>query len=70
MVLWSNLEAIMDDRGLTTTALAEQVGCTRANLSMIRAGKREPMISTALTIAKALDVDVSKIWSISSRRKR
>ena len=60
----------MDDREVTVSALAEEVGCTRANMSMIRAGKREPMITTAILIAKALEVDVGAIWSVSKRTPR
>lgn len=51
-----NLDVIMAKRKISSQALAEQIGITQANLSLLKTGKvRAVRFSTLDAICKALD---------------
>jgi putative transcriptional regulator len=52
------LDQLLDDRGLTLTELAEQVGVTVVNLSILKNGRaRAIRFSTLTAICEALDCE-------------
>jgi transcriptional regulator with XRE-family HTH domain len=57
------LRAVRNQRGLTLAALAQQTGLTKSYLSKIERGHSTPSIAVALKVAKALDVDVGRLFS-------
>ncbi len=57
------LRAVRRQRGLTLEALAEQAGLTKSYLSKIERRQSTPSIAVALKVAKALDVDVGRLFS-------
>lgn len=57
------LRAIRTQRGLTLEALAVQTGLTKSYLSKIERRQSTPSIAVALKVAKALDVDVGRLFS-------
>ena len=57
------LRAGRKQRGLTLEALADQTGLTKSYLSKIERRCSTPSIAVALKVAKALDVDVGRLFS-------
>ncbi|ORB86652.1 DNA-binding protein [Mycobacterium kansasii] len=57
------LRAVRRQRGLTLEQLAEQTGLTKSYLSKIERGQSTPSIAVALKVARALDVDVGRLFS-------
>lgn len=57
------LRAVRKQRGLTLEALAAQTGLTKSYLSKIERRQATPSIAVALKVAKALDVDVGRLFS-------
>jgi transcriptional regulator with XRE-family HTH domain len=57
------LRAVRRQRGLTLESLAEQTGLTKSYLSKIERRQSTPSIAVALKVARALDVDVSQLFS-------
>ncbi len=57
------LRAVPRQRGLTREQLAEQTGLTKSYLSKIERGQNTPSIAVALKVARALDVDVGRLFS-------
>ncbi|MBS4729385.1 helix-turn-helix domain-containing protein [Mycobacterium sp. SM1] len=57
------LRAVRRQRGLTLEALAAQTGLTKSYLSKIERRQSTPSIAVALKVARALDVDVSRLFS-------
>ncbi|OBK11893.1 helix-turn-helix domain-containing protein [Mycobacterium asiaticum] len=57
------LRAVRRQRGLTLESLAEQTGLTKSYLSKIERGYSIPSIAVALKVARALDVDVGRLFS-------
>jgi transcriptional regulator with XRE-family HTH domain len=57
------LRAVRRQRGLTLEALAERTGLTKSYLSKIERRQSTPSIAVALKVAKALDVDVGRLFS-------
>jgi transcriptional regulator with XRE-family HTH domain len=57
------LRAVRKQRGLTLEALAEHTGLTKSYLSKIERGQSTPSIAVALKVARALDVDVGRLFS-------
>ena len=57
------LRAVRQQRGLTLEALARQTGLTKSYLSKIERGQNTPSIAVALKVARALDVDVGRLFS-------
>ena len=54
-------EEFLEPRGMTQTALAEQLGWTRARLNELIRGKRGITAESALDLAEALDTS-PKLW--------
>jgi len=48
-------------RGVSHEALARKAGVTRSAISHIESGKRKPSLLVALSIAEALDTELSDI---------
>lgn len=57
------LRAVRKQRGLTLEQLADQTGLTKSYLSKIERGQSTPSIAVALKVARALDVDVGRLFS-------
>jgi transcriptional regulator with XRE-family HTH domain len=57
------LRAVRRQRGLTLEQLAEQTGLTKSYLSKIERRQSTPSIAVALKVARALDVDVGRLFS-------
>jgi len=57
------LRAVRKQRGLTLEALAQQTGLTKSYLSKVERGHSTPSIAVALKVARALDVDVGRLFS-------
>ncbi|OBA79513.1 DNA-binding protein [Mycobacterium sp. 1164966.3] len=57
------LRAVRRQRGLTLEGLAAQTGLTKSYLSKIERGQSTPSIAVALKVARALDVDVGRLFS-------
>ncbi len=52
-------------RDLTQADLAERAGITRASVNAIEGGRMVPSIHLALKLARALDVSVDELFSLS-----
>jgi transcriptional regulator with XRE-family HTH domain len=50
-------------RGLTVAALAEKAGLSRGYVSKVENSKTSPPVSTLMTLAKALGVNISEVFS-------
>lgn len=59
------LRAVRRQRGLTLEQLAERAGLTKSYLSKVERGHSTPSIAAALKVARALDVDVARLFSDS-----
>jgi transcriptional regulator with XRE-family HTH domain len=57
------LRAVRRQRGLTLERLAEQTGLTKSYLSKIERRQSTPSIAVALKLARALGVDVGRLFS-------
>ena len=57
------LRAVRKQRGLTLESLADQTGLTKSYLSKIERGQSTPSIAVALKVARALEVDVGRLFS-------
>lgn len=64
------LRAVRRQRGLTLEALAEQTGLTKSYLSKIERRQSTPSIAVALKVAKALDVDVGRLFSDEAAQEK
>ncbi|QQW35315.1 helix-turn-helix domain-containing protein [Mycobacterium marinum] len=60
------LRAVRRQRGLTLEQLAQRAGLTKSYLSKIERGQSTPSIAVALKVARALDVDVGRLFSDES----
>lgn len=57
------LRAVRRQRNLTLEQLADQTGLTKSYLSKVERGRSTPSIAVALKVARALDVDVGRLFS-------
>lgn len=64
------LRAVRKQRGLTLEALAQQTGLTKSYLSKIERRCSTPSIAVALKVAKALDVDVGRLFSEEAAQEK
>ena len=64
------LRAVRKQRGLTLEALAQQTGLTKSYLSKIERRRSTPSIAVALKVAKALDVDVGRLFSEDAAQEK
>ncbi|KZS68192.1 DNA-binding protein [Mycobacterium kansasii] len=64
------LRAVRRHRGLTLEQLAEQTGLTKSYLSKIERGHSTPSIAVALKVARALDVDVGRLFSDETAQEK
>ena len=56
------LKVTRKEQGMTQTAIARKLGISRMSYYMYESGRREPPISTAIRIAKALDTPVEELF--------
>ena len=60
-----HLDRLMEERGITGAALAEQVGITPVNLSVLKNNRAKAVrFSTLAAICKALDCQPGDIFSV------
>ncbi|OBH52415.1 helix-turn-helix domain-containing protein [Mycobacterium sp. E2479] len=64
------LRAVRKQRGLTLEALAQRTGLTKSYLSKIERRRCTPSIAVALKVAKALDVDVGRLFSEDAAQEK
>ncbi|QLL09464.1 helix-turn-helix domain-containing protein [Mycobacterium vicinigordonae] len=64
------LRAVRRQRGLTLEELADQTGLTKSYLSKIERGQSTPSIAVALKVARALDVDVGRLFSDEAAQEK
>jgi transcriptional regulator with XRE-family HTH domain len=64
------LRAVRKQRGLTLEQLAEQTGLTKSYLSKVERGRSTPSIAVALKVARALDVDVGRLFSDEAAQEK
>jgi putative transcriptional regulator len=68
MAIVINIDVMLAKRKMSVTQLAEQVGITMANISILKNGKaRAIRFSTLEAICKALDCQPGDILEYSSR---
>lgn len=60
-VLAENLLSLRGTQGLTRRALAEKAGIHEDVLQKVEMGQRRPNLNTLISLADALDVDVSTL---------
>lgn len=64
------LRAVRRQRGLTLEALAARTGLTKSYLSKVERGRSTPSIAVALKVARALDVDVGRLFSDDATQEK
>ncbi|MCV7103110.1 helix-turn-helix domain-containing protein [Mycobacterium palustre] len=64
------LRAVRRQRGLTLEQLAAQTGLTKSYLSKIERGHSTPSIAVALKVARALRVDVARLFSDEAAQEK
>lgn len=65
-----HLDRLLADRGLTLTELADQVGITLANLSVLKNGRaRAIRFSTLTALCEALDCQPGDLFTVRARRR-
>lgn len=67
MKLTNNLSRLMAARGITEEELSRRTGIRQNSINPIKNGKQMPKLDTALRIAKAMRLPVTRIWSLSER---
>lgn len=63
----NNLRRVMADRQVTEEKLSALASMTQESINRLKNTDRDPKLSTALRIARALKVPVEKIWSLTDR---
>lgn len=64
------LTELLDERGMTLTELAERVGVSIVNLSVLKNGRaRAVRFSTLTAICDALDCEVGDVLHLSRERR-
>lgn len=59
-----NVDAILDERGLTRRQLADMLDMDESNLSKMLRNVNSPRICQIQRLANALDVDISEIFKV------
>ena len=63
-----NLDKILEDRGVKSNELAEKIGITKANLSILKTGKAKAVrFSTLEAICEALNCQPGDILSYTPK---
>lgn len=64
-----HLDRVLAERGMTLTELAEQVGVTVVNLSILKNGRAKAVrFSTLTAICRALDCQPGDLLTVSEER--
>lgn len=66
MIIVCKLKSVLLDIRKSQTELADYVGLTKANMSLIANGHAMPKIDTALMIARFCGKSVEDIWKIEN----
>jgi putative transcriptional regulator len=64
-LLHNRVRVLRAMRDLTQGELAEMAGVTRKSVNAIEAGRMVPSVLLALKLARALDVDVGRLFSLT-----
>jgi putative transcriptional regulator len=67
--LFNHIEAVRNSRGISRADLAKLTGVHYQTIGYIERGEYNPSLALALRIAKALNVEVSEIFSTKPSRK-
>lgn len=63
-----NLTALLEDRGMTLTALSERVGVSLVNLSVLKNDRAKAIrFSTLTAICEALECEVGDLLAVDRR---
>ena len=65
----ARLRALRRERGWTLEDLTERTGPSRAYLSRMESGERQPSLSALSEVAYAYDISFSSLFARSRRRK-
>lgn len=63
----NNLRKVMADKGVTEERLSALTSMTQESINRLKNTNRDPKVTTALRIARALRVKVEAIWSLSDK---
>lgn len=66
-MLRNNLKTVMEAKGITEAELSGLTDMTQESINRLKNTDRDPRVSTALRIARALKVPVEKLFSLSDR---
>lgn len=65
-----HLDSLLENRGITATELAERIGLTQANVSILRTGKAKAIrFSTLAAICEVLDCQPGDLLSFEPNAK-
>jgi transcriptional regulator with XRE-family HTH domain len=67
--LGERLRALRKGRGLTLEALAERSGVSRAMISKLERGEKNPTLVVAAKVAEGLEVSLSQLVGVEERRE-
>jgi transcriptional regulator with XRE-family HTH domain len=67
--LGERVRALRRERGLTLERLAERSGVSRAMISKLERGEKNPTLVVAAKVAEGLGVDLSRLVGVEERRK-
>jgi len=67
--VFNQIEAIRTSRGLSRQALADLVGVHYQTIGYLERGEYSPSLVLALRIAKALNTEVSELFSLTEPKK-
>ena len=62
------IKELLNSQGLTMTNLAEKIGVTQANISLLLSGKSSPRVDTLEKIASALGVELWQLFTPTTAR--
>ena len=65
--VYCNLDKLLEERGITLSALAQQVGVTAVNLSVLKNNRAKAVrFSTLAALCEALDCQPGDLFSVRS----
>lgn len=63
--MYSRLEAVRGDRGITRQQLADSVEVHYQTIGYLERGEYSPSLALALRIARALDTSIGEVFSLT-----
>lgn len=71
IIMNNNIKYYRKELKISQQELADRVEVTRQTVSLIELGKDNPTINLCIRIAKALDVDLNKLfWEVGSSNEK